>query len=85
MEDRGAWRAADHGLQRVQQHDLATKQQQSMLWEFQKSIICFINIIAINSVYSEILWRREWQPLWYSCLKNYMDRPWDCKESDTSE
>ena len=65
MEDRGAWRAADHGLQRVQQHDLATEQQQSMLGveiEFQKSIVRLINIIAIHSVYSEKLWRREWQP-----------------------
>ena len=24
-------------------------------------------------------------PLHYSCLENSMDRPWDCKESDTTE
>ena len=37
-------------------------------------------------------WRRKWQPLQYSCLKNPLDRgawwaysPWDQKESDTTE
>ena len=24
-------------------------------------------------------------PLQYSCLANFMDRPWSCKESDTTE
>ena len=24
-------------------------------------------------------------PLQYSCLEDFMDRPWGCKESDTTE
>ena len=39
-----------------------------------------------------ITWIREWQPLQYSCLKNFIDKrslvgqsPWGHKESDTTE
>ena len=87
MEDRGAQRAADHGLQRIQQHNLATEQQQSRLWvetEFQKSIICLINIIAVMFVL-KLFGEGNGNPLWYSCLKNSMDRPRGWKESDPSE
>ena len=45
----------------------------------------------LHILYQNLIWRRKWQPLWYSCLGNPMDRslvgysPWGCKESDTTE
>ena len=38
VKDRGAWRAAVHGLQRVR-HDLATEQQTGDVLEFEGNLI----------------------------------------------
>ena len=47
----------------------------------------------VQSLGQEDPWRREWNPLQYSCLENFMDRrtrwatysPWGCKELAMTE
>ena len=71
LMDRGAWRAAVHGVARVR-HDIVTKQQQScMLYTFKNIylwIICLPNSIhdtcyAYHKIYTEIeilkVWKKE--------------------------
>ena len=70
--DRGAWRATVHGVSesdRTEQLILSLSPTAQQV----KEAPCNARA-GVRTLGREHPWRRKWQPLQYSCLKNPMDR-----------